>query len=219
MSDLSSVAQDYLKVIWTAGEWTAEPVTTKALASRLDVSPSTVSLQVRRLTDQGLVTHARYGAIGLTDRGRTEALAMVRRHRLIETFLVERLGYTWDEVHNEAEVLEHAVSDRFVERIDAILGHPRHDPHGDPIPGRDGRLAVLPLVPLADLPAGASGVVGRVSDADPAVLQYLASVGVTLRAALTVVRREPAAGVISVAVAGRTTVLGAPAAAAVWVEN
>jgi DtxR family Mn-dependent transcriptional regulator len=218
MSDLSSVAQDYLKVIWTAAEWNAEPVTTKALATRLDVSPSTVSLQVRRLTEQGLVTHARYGAIGLTDRGRAEALAMVRRHRLIETFLVERLGYTWDEVHNEAEVLEHAVSDRFVERIDAILGHPVHDPHGDPIPGRDGQLAVPPLVPLADLPAGASGVVGRVSDADPAVLQYLSSVGVTLRTPLTVMRREPAAGVISVAVDGRTTVLGAPAVAAVWVE-
>jgi DtxR family Mn-dependent transcriptional regulator len=217
--DVSPVAQDYLKVIWTATEWTAEPVTTKALAARLDVSPSTVSQNVRRLTEQGFVTHAPYGVIGLTDTGRAVALAMVRRHRLIETFLVSQLGYTWDEVHDEAEVLEHAVSDRFVDRIDTILGRPGRDPHGDPIPARDGRVTVPPMVRLADLPAGATGVVGRVSDASPEVLQYLTSVGVRLEVSLTVVRREAAAGVITVAIGDGppVTVLGAPAAAAVWV--
>ena len=214
---VSAVAQDYLKVIWNATEWTAEPVTTKALAARLDVSPSTVSQNVRRLTAQGFVTHAPYGVIGLTETGRAVALAMVRRHRLIETFLVSQLGYSWDEVHDEAEVLEHAVSERFVDRIDTILGRPDRDPHGDPIPARDGRMTVPPMVRLADLPAGATGVVGRVSDASPEVLQYLTSVGVTLEVPLTVVRREAAAGVLTVTVGGSAVVLGAPAAAAVWV--
>jgi len=214
---VSAVAQDYLKVIWNATEWTAEPVTTKALAARLDVSPSTVSQNVRRLTEQGFVTHAPYGVIGLTETGRTVALAMVRRHRLIETFLVRQLGYSWDEVHDEAEVLEHAVSERFVDRIDTILGRPDRDPHGDPIPAPDGRMTVPPMVRLADLPAGATGVVGRVSDASPEVLQYLTSVGVTLEVPLTVVRREAAAGVLTVTVGDRAVVLGAPAAAAVWV--
>ncbi|PSR59622.1 DtxR family transcriptional regulator, partial [Nocardia sp. MDA0666] len=135
---LSSVAQDYLKVIWSAQEWSQEKVSTKLLAERIGVSASTVSEAVRKLADQGLVEHARYGAITLTDNGRRAAVAMVRRHRLIETFLVSELGYGWDEVHDEAEVLEHAVSETLVERIDAKLGHPDRDPHGDPIPSVDG---------------------------------------------------------------------------------
>ena len=110
------------------------------LATRLGVGASTVSETVRRLADSGLVTHQPYGAVELTADGERHALAVVRRHRLIETFLVEVLGYGWDEVHDEAEVLEHAVSDLFVERIAAQLGHPRRDPHGDPIPGADGSL-------------------------------------------------------------------------------
>ena len=216
---LTSVAQDYLKVVWAAGEWSTAPVTTKRLAERLGVGAPTVSETVRRLCDQGLLRHEPYGAVELTPRGRAHAVAMVRRHRLIETFLVRELGYGWDEVHDEAEVLEHAVSERFVDRVDAILGRPGRDPHGDPIPARDGRLTVPPMVRLADLPAGATGVVGRVSDASPEVLQYLTSVGITLEVPLTVVRREAAAGVIAVAVGAGApaTVLGAPAAAAVWV--
>lgn len=136
--ELSSVAQDYLKVIWTAQEWSQEKVSTKLLAERIGVSASTVSEAVRKLADQNLVVHARYGAITLTEEGRRAAVAMVRRHRLIETFLVQELGYGWDEVHDEAEVLEHAVSETLMARIDAKLGHPDRDPHGDPIPSADG---------------------------------------------------------------------------------
>lgn len=122
--DLSTVAQDYLKVIWTAQEWSREKVSTKLLAERIGVSASTASESIRKLADQGLVHHEKYGAVTLTDAGRSAALAMVRRHRLMETFLVQELGYSWDEVHDEAEILEHAVSDRMLDRIDAKLGHP-----------------------------------------------------------------------------------------------
>ena len=141
---LTPVAQDYLKVIWTAQEWSREKVSTKMLAEKIGVSASTASESIRKLAEQGLVDHAKYGAVTLTEVGRQAALAMVRRHRLLETFLVNELGYAWDEVHDEAEVLEHAVSDRLVARIDAKLGFPRRDPHGDPIPASDGQVPTPP---------------------------------------------------------------------------
>src|ERR1700709_1192932 len=128
VSELSTVAQDYLKVIWSATEWSEDPITVKQLAERMGVRAATVSDGIRRLADQGMLVHEPYGGIELTDTGRRHAVMMVRRHRLIETFLVEELGYGWDEVHDEAEVLEHAVSDPFVERIAAHPGHPRRDP-------------------------------------------------------------------------------------------
>src|SRR6195952_2770863 len=122
--DLSSVAEDYLKVIWTAQEWSVEKVSTKMLAERIGVSASTASESIRKLADQGLVDHEKYGAVSLTAAGRTAALAMVRRHRLMETFLVRELGYGWDGGDDEAEVLEHAVSDRMLVRSHANLGDP-----------------------------------------------------------------------------------------------
>jgi DtxR family Mn-dependent transcriptional regulator len=141
---LSAVAQDYLKVIWNAQEWSLDKVSTKMLAEKLGVSASTASESIRKLAEQGLVDHEKYGAVTLTESGRRAALAMVRRHRLLEAFLVKELGYSWDEVHDEAEVLEHAVSDRLVARIDAKLGFPQRDPHGDPIPGPDGQVPTPP---------------------------------------------------------------------------
>lgn len=198
-ADLTPVAQDYLKTIWSAQEWSDEKVTTGLLADRLGVGPSTVSETVRRLTAQGLLEYEPYGGVWLTDVGRQHALAMVRRHRLLETWLVRELGYTWDEVHDEAEVLEHAVSERLVARIDARLGHPVRDPHGDPIPTADGRVVRPDAVPLADLAAGQSGVVARISDADPEALRYLAGLGLELDVEVTVVRRRDYAGTLSLA--------------------
>ena len=119
------------------------------LAERIGVSASTASESIRKLADQGLVDHEKYGAVTLTDAGREAALAMVRRHRLMETFLVNELGYGWDEVHDEAEVLEHAVSDRMLDRIDAKLGYPTRDPHGDPIPAADGQVPTPPARQLS----------------------------------------------------------------------
>ena len=222
------MAQDYLKVIWTAQEWSHEKVSTKLLAERLGVSASTASESVRKLADQGLVDHEKYGAVTLTDAGRRAALAMVCRHRLMETFLVRELGYSWDEVHDEAEVLEHAVSDRMLDRIDAKLGHPTRDPHGDPIPAADGQVPTPPARQLSGCEDGDAGTVARISDADPEMLRYFDTVGISLDARLRVVARRDFAGMISVAVtqpgpdgAGEpveTTVdLGSPAAEAIWV--
>lgn len=178
LSELSSTAQDYLKVIWSATEWAPGPVTVTLLATRMGVRKATVSDAVRRLVDSGLLAHEPYGGVELTDLGREHAVGMVRRHRVLETFLVETLGYGWDEVHDEAESLEHAVSDTLIDRVDALLGHPRRDPHGDPIPSKDGRPHLPEAMLLTDAPAGAPLIVERISDADPAVLRTLAGRGI-----------------------------------------
>ena len=184
--DLSAVAQDYLKVIWTAQEWSIEKVSTKMLAERIGVSASTASESIRKLADQGLVNHEKYGAVTLTDAGRSVALAMVRRHRLLETFLVNELGYGWDEVHDEAEVLEHAVSDRLLDGIDTLLGHPRFDPHGDAIPDANGDVDRGPFVLLAEASPGHTGEVIRVSDRDPELLRAVEAVGMHVGTRATV---------------------------------
>jgi DtxR family Mn-dependent transcriptional regulator len=220
--DLTTVAQDYLKTIWTAQEWSHEKVSTKLLAERIGVSASTASESIRKLADQGLVNHEKYGAVTLTDEGRRAALQMVRRHRLMETFLVNELGYSWDEVHDEAEVLEHAVSDLMLMRIDAKLGHPTRDPHGDPIPAADGQVPTPPARQLSECEDGDAGTVARISDADPEMLRYFDSVGISLDSRLRVLARRDFAGLISVSVesadGGDATVdLGSPAAEAIWV--
>ncbi|MCC2316319.1 metal-dependent transcriptional regulator [Cellulomonas xiejunii] len=214
---LSAVTQDYLKVIWGAQEWSDVPVTTKLLASRLGVGASTVSETVKRLADAGLVSHRPYGAVELTAAGRAHAVAMVRRHRLIETYLVEKLGYGWDEVHDEAEVLEHAVSDRFVERVADLLGHPDRDPHGDPIPAADGTVHLPDARVMWEVEPGEYRV-ARISDADPELLRYLEGVGLVLDAPVTLDERRAVTGVVSVLPAGRPdrVELGEVAASAIW---
>ncbi|MEH3078636.1 MAG: metal-dependent transcriptional regulator [Quadrisphaera sp.] len=183
---VTAVAEDYLKTIWSAQEWDDAPVTTSALAARLGLAASTVSEQVKRLVDAGLVVPAPYRPVELTDAGRARALRVVRRHRLLETYLVEHLGYGWDQVHEEAEVLEHVVSELFLQRIDDLLGRPRRDPHGDPIPTADGDYERPEAVLLTDCPAGARVRVARISDTDPQVLRWLADRGVVLDAELVV---------------------------------
>jgi len=185
------------------------------------VSASTASESIRKLAEQGLVDHEKYGAVTLTESGRRAALAMVRRHRLLEAFLVKELGYSWDEVHDEAEVLEHAVSDRLVARIDAKLGFPQRDPHGDPIPGSDGQVPTPPARQLWSCSDGDTGTVARISDKDPEMLRYFDSIGISLDSRLRVLTRREFAGMISVAVESAdgvpTTVdLGSPAAQAIW---
>jgi DtxR family transcriptional regulator, Mn-dependent transcriptional regulator len=220
-SELTAVAQDYLKVIWNAQEWSLQKVSTKMLAEKIGVSASTASESIRKLAQQGLVEHEKYGAVTLTESGRRAALAMVRRHRLLEAFLVKELGYSWDEVHDEAEVLEHAVSDRLVARIDSKLGFPRRDPHGDPIPASDGQVPTPPARQLWACRDGDAGTVARISDADPQMLRYFDSIGISLDSCLRVLTRREFAGVISVAVestdsAPTTVELGSPAAQAIW---
>ncbi|MGE2814621.1 manganese-binding transcriptional regulator MntR [Mycobacterium heidelbergense] len=223
---LTAVGQDYLKVIWNAQEWSPagapQKVSTKMLAEKIGVSASTASESIRKLAEQGLVDHEKYGAVTLTEAGRRAALEMVRRHRLLETFLVNELGYSWDEVHDEAEVLEHAVSDRLVARIDAKLGFPQRDPHGDPIPASDGRVPTPPARQLWACGDGDTGTVARISDSDPEMLRYFDSVGINLDSRVRVLTRREFAGMISVAIesadgAEAIVDLGSPAARAIWV--
>nr|KEP22825.1 DtxR family transcriptional regulator [Georgenia sp. SUBG003] len=219
IDELTAANQDYLKVIWSAQEWSDDPVTTTLLARRMGFSPSTVSEAVKKLTAQGLLTHARYGAIELTEAGRQAALAVVRRHRLLETFLVAELGYGWDEVHDEAEILEHAVSDRLVDALEARLGHPDRDPHGDPIPTREGAVPSPPASQLHLVPGGARVRVARISDTDPQVLRYFDDLGVALDTELHVVDRREFAGTLTIEVGDHPgpVEVGLTAAEAVWV--
>ncbi|MFN3866606.1 MAG: metal-dependent transcriptional regulator [Demequina sp.] len=210
--------EDYLKAVWNAGEWSDAPVTVSALSARLGLSPSSVSEIVRKLTERGLLTHQRYGSVDLTDEGRTIALATVRKHRLIETFLVEYLGYEWDEVHDEAEVLEHAVSDEFVERLAVRLGSPTHDPHGDPIPAADGTLPAEEQTDLASVAQGERVRVARVSDDDPDLLRHLRDVGIDIGVVVEVTARRVSAGTIDLAIGDEDVTLGLLAARVILTE-
>lgn len=176
---LSTNVQDYLKVIWDLEEWDDGPVHPTDIAERTGMKQSTISGALSRMVNAGLVEHKPYGRVGLTSAGRRSAVTMVRRHRLLETFLVEVLGYTWDEVHEEADALEHAVSEKLVDRIDRYLGHPAQDPHGDAIPTESGSMPVVPLTKsLSQVEDGQTVRVWRVSDQDPALLRYLSKHGV-----------------------------------------
>lgn len=180
-----------MKVIYGYTEWQSTPITTTVLALRLGLANSSVTEMVKKLVAQGLVSHEPYGAIELTADGRALALRMVRRHRLIETWLVQHVGYRWDEVHDEAEVLEHAVSDRLLDALDDQLGNPTRDPHGDPIPGRDGTVRRPDAVTLAGILPGQTGTVARINDRDPQVLRHLEAEGITLDSVLEVVDTAP----------------------------
>ena len=184
---MNSVVEDYLKVIYAHTEWQPEPITSGALAARLGLAASSVTEMVKKLVAQGLVVHEPYGAIELTRDGTALALRMIRRHRLIETWLVDRIGYTWDEVHDEAEVLEHAMSDRLLEAIDVQLGHPVRDPHGDPIPAADGSVNRPDARLLAEAEGGR---VVRISDRDPLLLRHLEAEGIVVDAVVTPEQRR-----------------------------
>lgn len=173
----TAAEEDYLKALFGLTEWASAPVTSSDLAVELGVANSSVTVMVRKLAARGWVEHKPYAPIAFTEEGYRVALSVVRRHRLLETFLVEKLGYTWEEVHDEADALEHAVSERFVDRIDALLGHPTEDPHGDRIPTREGRLKRSEAVLAARLDAGHPGVLERVSDASLTALRALKNAG------------------------------------------
>lgn len=206
--------ENYLKGIYALEERHGETVTTTALAEQLGVTVSSVSGMARRLAETGLVDHHRYGVIGLTAQGQRVALSVVRRHRLVEAYLAAALGYAWDEVHDEAEVLEHAVSERLVERMDEALGHPTHDPHGDPIPTPDGTVPPTGTKRLSDLAAGAHGELRRVADSVPGLLGWLSERGISLGDRVEVVGRDPLGETLDILVgeAGAPLSLGARAA-------
>ena len=193
--------EDYLKAIYEL-ESQGGPAQTSAIAEMLTVSPPSVSGMVKRLSESGLVEHVPYHGVQLTRQGRRAALKMVRRHRILETYLTSKLGYDWDSVHDEAERLEHAVSDGLIERMAMALAYPQYDPHGHPIPTKDGEMEEPELIPLADLPIGSTAEVRMVSDRDAERLRFLASLGLRPGISFEVVGRQPFRGPVTLRIPG-----------------
>ena len=188
---ISVAVQDYAKAIYSLHGRSDRPVSTSAIADRLGVSAASASAMVKRLVSLGLAKHEPYHGVLLTPAGRRVALEVIRHHRLLELYLAEALGMPWDRVHQEAEVLEHAISPELSELIAKKLGNPTHDPHGDPIPTLSGEIEEGTSQPLSDLGPGAKGVFVRVSDSDPEMLRYLSDRGIAPGDRLEVIDRQP----------------------------
>jgi DtxR family transcriptional regulator, Mn-dependent transcriptional regulator len=216
--EVSNTVQDYTKAIWTLAQRGAGPVSTSAIADRLAVSPASASAMVKRLEAMGLASREPYHGVRLTRAGERVALEVVRHHRLLELYLAEALGMSWDRVHKEAEVLEHAISPELSELIAAKLGNPTHDPHGDPIPTVDGEIDESPTRALADLRAGERGIFSRVSDSSSEMLRYLSERGIAPGDELELLGREPFGGPLTVRTGGREHALGDQLARAMRVE-
>jgi DtxR family transcriptional regulator, Mn-dependent transcriptional regulator len=199
VSELTGPVEDYLKAIYEL-ERSGEPAETNAIARLLEIAPASVSGMMRRLAEQGLITHERYRGARLTAAGRRAALKTLRRHRVIEAYLTSALGYSWDRVHEEAERLEHAASDELIDRMAEAIGEPATDPHGAPIPTREGRLEERTLVPLSALETGETARVERVSDRNGDRLRYLAELGIVPGASVRVIERGPFEGPIALQV-------------------
>lgn len=200
-SQLSRSTEDYLKAIYQLEARTGA-AQTSAIADELDIAPPSVTGMVKRLSESGLLEHTPYRGVQLTAAGRRAALRMVRRHRILETYLTTKLGYGWDSVHEEAERLEHAVSDELIERMAMALGNPQYDPHGAPIPTPAGEVETPDHVPLSELPVGAVAELRQVSDRDPALLRFVASLGLRPGVSFEIMARQPFRGPVAVRIGG-----------------
>src|SRR5687767_11230173 len=215
----TSTVEDYLKRIYLEQQAGSEDLVPMGkLASAMGVVPGTATSMVKALADSGLVDYEPRGGARLTRGGEQLALHVLRRHRLVELFLVKVLGLDWSEVHQEAEELEHAISDKVLSKIDEFLNYPSVDPHGDPIPTAKGKVADAQLQPLTTAPLNTKLRISRVADQDPAFLQFLDRSGLTPGIVVSVMSREKAADAVSVKSGGSTLTLGLAAAAKVLVE-
>jgi len=215
---LSQAVQDYLKAIYKLQE-RGGAVSTTALAEAMDVAAASATGMVKKLASLKLVRHNPYQGVILTKAGEKMALEVIRHHRLLELYLAEALGYSWDKVHEEAERLEHVISEEFEERIFEALGRPTRDPHGDPIPARDGTLVAGNHERLSDLEPGTTGVIRRVSDSDAEMLRYLGTRGLVPDAAVEIVEKAPFNGPITVRTGETSHVLGRDLASHIQVES
>ncbi|HEX7091273.1 MAG TPA: metal-dependent transcriptional regulator [Longimicrobiales bacterium] len=213
----TSAVEDYLKAIYQLSV-EGERVSNSAIADRLGIAAASVTDMLKRLGEAGLVEHVPYRGVTLTAAGAETAVRMIRRHRVLESFLVERLGYTWDEVHEEAERLEHAASDELIDRMARVLGEPREDPHGHPIPARGCAFLEEPLPTLAELEEGRQAVLRRVSDDDPAFLRYIAALNLRPGAELELMERAPFDGPLRVRIGEAEQFLGLELARRLHVE-
>lgn len=215
---VGAAVQDYLKAIYKLSQ-DGRRCTPSLVAERLSVTPAAVTRMVKRLQELKLVNYARSQELSLTPAGEKIALEVIRHHRLLELYLKEALGYSWDEVHSEAEELEHVITQKFASRIDALLGHPTHDPHGDPIPTREGVMPGRPQVALHDLEPGEAAVIRRVQDEDPGVLRYLGDLGMYPNTPVRLLEKAPYGGPIRLEVDGVERSIGPDLARQVEVER
>jgi DtxR family Mn-dependent transcriptional regulator len=217
-AEVSSAVEDYAKAIYSLESRGPGSVTTNAIAERLDVTAASASAMVKKLSGLGLVSHTPYKGVALTPRGLEVALEVIRHHRLLERFLAEELGVPWDRVHDEAEVLEHVLSEELEELIAAKLGHPTVDPHGDPIPSADLTIDEHVTVSLQSLDVSARGVFTRISDSDPEMLRWLAERGIAPGDNFEIVDKQPFGGPVFAQFGSETHALGGALAAAMRVE-
>lgn len=218
MDKLSPPMEDYLKAIYMLREREAA-VTTTAVATALSVTPASVTGMIKKLAEMKLVRHMPYQGVELTKSGEKIALEIVRHHRLLELFLIESLGYSWDKVHAEADVLEHVISEEFEERIAAQLGNPVVDPHGDPIPAKDGTLIAVAEQSLLQLAPGRSAAITRVSDRNSEMLRYAAELGLRPTVRLTLIAAEPFGGSLRLKVGNAERSIGRELAAQIFVTK
>ena len=216
----SSTVENYLKQLYLEQSASQQVVAMGRVASLMGVVPGTATSMVKALADAGLVNYEPRGGVALTRAGEQLALHVLRRHRLVELFLVRVLGLDWSEVHDEAEELEHAISDKVLERMDALLGRPSVDPHGDPIPTAKGKVSDVGTHTLADCEVGQAQRIVRIIDQDPEFLQFISRSALTPGVDVTVMQRESIAGAVSVRPAkGKATTLGLEAASKIVVEE
>lgn len=213
---LSPAIEDYLKTIYKLHRDGA--VATTDIAKSLDVAAASVTAMVKRLAKMGLVSHESYRGVELTDAGRKVALEIIRHHRLLETYLRDVMGYSWQQLHDEAEQLEHHISEAFEDKLSEMLGHPTRDPHGHPIPSRDGEVADLSTQSLSESDPGAVVIVQHVSDEDPEMLHYLEDLGLLPGARVEVVSVGPFEGPIEVVVDGNSHTIGRHVAGSVFID-
>ncbi len=217
--NLTHAMREYLQTAYRLGA-AFTPVTVTSLAEAQDVAPASATAMVKKLTGAGLLTHLHYGTISLTEAGTQQALLAIRRHRLLECFLVQMLHYKLEEVHEESHRLEPVISDLFEEKIDSALGHPRRCPHGDPIPDRHGIIRDPDLgFPLTDLEEGARALVLRVPGSHASLLRYLLDLGIQPEQPIELLKREPFGGPLHIKLGRKTVLLGPEAANSVYVTN
>lgn len=215
---INEAIEDYLKTIYEIQSECGRVATT-VLARRMSIAPASATGMIKRLAELNLVSYQPYQGIELTSHGSKIALEVLRHHRLIELYLVEALGMSWDKVHHEAERLEHVMSKELIERIDLYLGHPAFDPHGQPIPDSEGNIAKVSAVRLADLKTGQSAVVSEVIDRDPKMLRYLAELGIFPKASVHVLDIAPFEGPIRILIGDDEKSIGFELAKSIFVKN
>lgn len=217
---LSFAEENYLKTIYHLSEGTGNPVSTNAIADTLNTRAASVTDMIKKLSNKGVITYQKYRGVRVSEEGQKAALQVIRKHRLWEVFLVQKLKFNWDEVHEVAEQLEHIKSPLLIKRLDEFLGYPKYDPHGDPIPDESGEFKAKPQVALSDCKIGHDGVVVAVKDASAAFLQYVDKIGAYIGAKIKVIDRLEFDGSLEILIDNKKTVfISKEVSENIWIEE